>query len=178
MADIGYARVSTRDQDPHAQVIRLREAGCDRIFVDRATGRHLAREGLESVFEYARPGDRIVVVRLDRLGRSVRDLLTVAERLRNEQLEIVSLTEAIDTTTPHGVMLFTVLGALAQFESELRRERQEDAWAAGARKGRPPALGREQIEWAQSMRTDGKSLAVIAGILRVSPRTVGRHTRG
>ncbi len=140
---LGYARVSTPSQDLAGQVARLEGAGAARVFEDVISGAAASRPGLSALMDYARGGDALAVVRLDRLGRSLRELLETAEALRARGIGLVSLEERIDTTSAAGELVFHVFGALAQFERRLIAERTRDGLAAararGARPGRPPA---------------------------------------
>ena len=140
---LGYARVSTPGQDLAGQRARLEAAGALRVFEDVASGRAAARPGLAALTDHLRPGDAVVVVRLDRLGRSLAELIAVVEDLRGRGVGLVSLEEAIDTGSAAGELVFHVFGALAQFERRLIAERTRDGLAAararGARPGRPPA---------------------------------------
>ena len=141
---IGYARVSTAGQDEALQLDALQGAGVDRVFVDRASGTLTERPGLTSALECARPGDSLVVWRLDRLdrlGRSLRHLIEVVKDLEDRQVALVSLTEQIDTCTPGGKLIFHVFGALAEFEAALTRQRTTAGLAAapGSRSNRRQA---------------------------------------
>lgn len=142
-ARLGYARVSTQGQDLAGQRARLEAAGAARVFEDVASGRAPSRPGLAALVDYARPGDAVVVVRLDRLGRSLAELIEIVAALREREVALVSLEEAIDTGSAAGELVFHVFGALAQFERRLIAERTRDGLAAararGARPGRPPA---------------------------------------
>jgi DNA invertase Pin-like site-specific DNA recombinase len=145
MADIlGYARVSTTDQDIDGQRHRLRDARAIRIFDDVISGRTFERPGLTALLDYARKGDVLCVVRLDRLGRSLRELLETVEMLKQQGIALMSLEERIDTTSAAGELVFHVFGAIAHFERRLIAERTRDGLQAAAAKGRRP--GRPQIE--------------------------------
>lgn len=135
-AILGYARVSTADQDLAGQRHRLEAAGAIRVFADTVSGRKFERPGLTALLDFARPGDVIAVVRLDRLGRSLRDLLTVVDDFKGRGLGFTSLEERIDTTTPGGELILHVFGALAQFERSLIGARTRDALAAARAKGK------------------------------------------
>jgi DNA invertase Pin-like site-specific DNA recombinase len=145
MADIlGYARVSTTDQDLDGQRHRLTDAGAIRIFDDVISGRTFERPGLTTLLDYARHGDVLCVVRLDRLGRSLRELLETVEMLKKRGIALMSLEERIDTTSAAGELIFHVFGAIAHFERRLIAERTRDGLQAAAAKGRRP--GRPQLE--------------------------------
>lgn len=145
---IGYARVSTDDQNLDLQRDAIAEAGCERVFEDRASGAVADRPGLKSALEQIRPGDTLVVWRLDRLGRSLKDLIMRVETLQKSGVGLRSLHEAIDTTSIGGRPVFHMFGALTEFERNLIRERtQAGLRAARARDrmgGRPKALNKRQ----------------------------------
>src|SRR5216684_1688776 len=133
MTKIGYARASTRDQHPENQAERLIEAGCDPklVFVDEgASGAKASRPEWDRCLAQLRKGDVLVAVKLDRIGRSIRNLIDVAEMLRERGVDLVILDQAIDTTTPAGRFMFHILAALAEMERELIRERTRDGLAA------------------------------------------------
>lgn len=120
MADIlGYARVSTEEQELDAQTNRLKEAGVIKIFTDVISGKIFKRAGLEELINYARPNDLLCVVRLDRLGRSLKELLETVEYLKEKQIGLMSLEEKIDTSSAAGELIFHVFGAIAHFERRL-----------------------------------------------------------
>ena len=145
---IGYARVSTHDQNLDLQRDALKQAGCEKIIEDTASGGRRDRIGLERVREQLRPGDVLVVWRLDRLGRSLRHLIDLMTELEAEKVGFQSLQESIDTTTPGGKLVFHIFGALAEFERNLIRERTraglEAARARGRKGGRPKRLAATQ----------------------------------
>jgi DNA invertase Pin-like site-specific DNA recombinase len=129
MADLlGYMRVSTQGQDLDAQRRRLKEAGVIKIFEDVISGRTFERPGLSALLNYARPNDVLVVVRLDRLGRSLRELLETVEMLKQNHIGFMSLEEKIDTASAAGELIFHVFGAIAHFERRLIAERTKDQW--------------------------------------------------
>jgi len=173
---IGYARVSTLQQDEALQLDALRAAGCDRIFVDKASGKLESRPALDDLLAQARRGDSLVVWRLDRLGRSLRHLIDVVADLERRGVGFVSLTESLDTTTPGGRLLFHLTGALAQFERELIRERTLAGLAAartrGRTGGRPTVWTGDKLRTAQAMRASGDydvtSIAKVLGVSRAS----------
>lgn len=136
MALIGYARVSTAEQDTALQTDALRKAGCERIFEDTVSGTKTDRPGLTSALAWLRDGDVLVVWRLDRLGRSMVHLIETISALESKGVGFRSLTESIDTTTPGGLLIFHVFGALGQFERDLIRERTRAGLAAAAARGR------------------------------------------
>ena len=152
---IGYARVSTRDQSPALQLDALRQAGCGKIFSEQRSGAQRDRPALTQALDYAREGDVLVVWKLDRLARSLRQLIETVGNLEQAGVGFRSLTEAIDTTPPGSRLVFHLFGSLAEFERELVRERTlaglEAARGRGCTPGRPPKLGPKEIEAAKSM---------------------------
>lgn len=142
---LGYARVSTSDQDLEGQRLRLRkEAGAIRIFEDTISGKRFERPGLEALLDFARSGDTVCVVRLDRLGRSLRELLELVERFRKAGLAFRSLEEKLDTSSAAGELVFHVFGAIAHFERRLIAERTRDGIEAARAQGRLP--GRPSLD--------------------------------
>ena len=162
---IGYARVSTEDQHLHLQEDALKSAGCFKIFTDMVSGAKFEREGLEEALNYVREGDTIVVWRLDRLGRSLKDLIERLTVLHQRDIGFKSLTENIDTTTSGGKLIFHIFGALAEFERDLIRERTNAgltaARARGKKGGRPksPLSEEKKLQLAKKMYED-KTMAV------------------
>jgi DNA invertase Pin-like site-specific DNA recombinase len=176
---LGYARVSTLDQDPALQHDALTAAGCQRIFVDKASGKLESRPALDDLLDQVRPGDTVVVWRLDRLGRSLRHLLESVGALEQRGVSFVSLTENIDTSTPGGRLVFHVFGALAEFERDLIRERTQAGLAAARARGRvggrPTVWTEDKLRTARSMRESGEyDVASIAKVLGVSRASVYR----
>lgn len=149
---IGYARVSTHDQNLDLQKDALTKAGCEKVLVDVASGKATDRSGLERAKELLRDGDVFVVWRLDRLGRSLKHLIETLTELEGRGVGLLSLTEAIDTTTPGGRLIFHVFGALAEFERNLIRDRTQAGLAAararGRNGGRPKSFNASQRELA------------------------------
>lgn len=178
MSNTGYARVSTEDQDPTAQVNALRAAGCDPIFVERASGGTMERPEWYACNRGLGKGDTLTVVRIDRLGRSLTDLVSTLDDLAARGVHFRSLTEGIDTSTPLGRMFYQLAAAFAEYERALIRERTRAgiaaARAAGRRIGRPPALTDEQRDFARRLRAQGEGVATIARVLEVSPSTIRR----
>jgi DNA invertase Pin-like site-specific DNA recombinase len=176
---LGYARVSTLEQDPALQRDALTAAGCQRIFVDKASGKLESRPALDDLLEQVRPGDTVVVWRLDRLGRSLRHLIETVSALEQRDVAFVSLTENIDTGTPGGRLIFHVFGALAEFERDLIRERTLAGLAAararGRTGGRPTVWTEDKLRTARAMRASGDyDVASIAKVLGVSRASVYR----
>lgn len=177
---IGYARVSTRDQNPDLQLDALGEAGCGKIFQERRSGAQRDRPELAKALEYMRAGDVLVVWKLDRLARSLRQLIGTVGRLEEAEIGFRSITEAIDTTTPGGRLVFHLFGALAQFEREIIRERTlaglDAARARGRTGGRPAKLGKTEVEAAIAMPSgSGLTFAAVAKQLGVGRSTLYRH---
>ena len=180
---VGYARISTRDQTPALQRDALQAAGCERIFEETASGAQRDRPRLAEALAWMREGDTLAVWRLDRLARSARQLIATVEDLDDRGIEFRSLTEAIDTTTPGGRLVFHVFGALAEFERELVRERTraglDAARARGRVGGRPAALDEEAIAVARALLRD-PSIPVgdVARRLGVSRATLYKYCPG
>jgi DNA invertase Pin-like site-specific DNA recombinase len=175
----GYARVSTREQDLTAQEQELVAAGCTRVYRERASGARSDRAELARLMRGLVPGDVLVVTCLDRLARSTRDLLNVLATVTERGAGFRSLRDAwADTTTPHGRLMLTVLGGLAEFERELIRARtgegRKRAMERGVRFGRKPKLTRYQAQEALARRVSGEALRDIARLFNVSHSTVGR----
>jgi len=175
---VGYARVSTDEQTTALQLDALRIAGCAPIYEDSASGASRSRPGLSRALEDLAAGDTFVVWRLDRLGRSLRDLLDISEMLRERDVALRSLTDHIDTGTAAGRMLYAVLGAVAQFERDVLRERTVAGMRAAKKRGehigRPSALTPTQVREAKKMRDRGESPNHIARVLRVGRSTLYR----
>lgn len=136
MTDIGYARVSTGDQDTALQLDALKKAGCEKLFEDKASGMKTDRPGLADAIRYARDGDTLTVWKLDRLGRSMKHLIEIITELEVKGVGFRSITENIDTTTSGGRLVFHLFGALAQFERDLIRERTKAGLQAAEQRGR------------------------------------------
>ena len=157
---LGYARVSTDDQDLDSQRTRLESAAAFRVFADVISGKTFDRPGLADLLDHIRPGDTLAVVRLDRLGRSLRELLEVVETLKKRGIALLSLEEKIDTSSAAGELVFHVFGAIAQFERRLIAERTRDgmnaARAKGSKPGRP-ALDQEKLSAALMLVKGGMS---------------------
>lgn len=176
---LGYARVSTLQQDESLQRDALQAAGCQRIYVDKASGKLESRPELDELLAHVRPGDTVVVWRLDRLGRSLRHLLETVSGLEQRGVGFVSLTEAIDTSTPGGRLVFHVCASLAQFEADLIRERTMAGLAAARARGRvggrPTVWTPAKLATAQRMHQSGEhDISEIARVLGVSRASVYR----
>ena len=174
---IGYARVSTIEQDVALQTDALQQAGCERIFQDKVSGARSDRPGLQEALNYARKGDSIVVWRLDRLGRSLKHLIETVGQLEEKGIGFRSLQEAIDTTTSGGRLIFHIFGALAEFERNLIRERTiaglEAARARGRLGGRPRKLDAKKTELAYRLYDEKKhTVTEICQMLGISKPTL------
>lgn len=177
---IGYARVSTFDQNLNLQTDALERFGCEKIFTETASGANDLRRGLLDAIDYCRSGDSLCVWKLDRLSRSLRHLIDTVNHLQLKGVEFISLQESIDTTTPGGKLIFHVFGALAEFERELIKERTQAgikaARARGVTNGRPPKLTRAQIQMAKTlMANSANKSADICSTLKISKSTLYRH---
>jgi DNA invertase Pin-like site-specific DNA recombinase len=180
--NIGYARVSTADQTLNLQQDALEKAGCTKIFTDTMSGVKAERRGLQEALAYVRAGDTLVVWRLDRLGRSLKDLIEKLTELHNRKIGFKSLTENIDTTTSGGKLIFHIFGALAEFERDLIKERTEAGLQAarerGRRGGRPKALTQKKIEMARALYADNRhTIAEICKTLNISKTSLYRYLK-
>lgn len=159
-AILGYARVSTGDQDVAGQELRLARAGAIKVFTDVCSGRSMDRPGLAALLDYARRDDTLAVVRLDRLGRSLGELLATVAMLKERGIALLSLEEKIDTTSAAGELVFHVFGAIAHFERRLIAERTRDGIAAARAEGRKPGrkpLDPEKLQAAVTLIRSGLS---------------------
>lgn len=180
---IGYARVSTIDQNPRLQETKLKEAGCDRIFVDYASGAHTKRPQLDLALSHLRPGDTLIVWRLDRLGRDRRHLNDVAAQLKENNIQFQSLTENIDTSTIGGDLIYGLFAAFADFERNLIVERTKAGLAAARARGQKPGpdkreLTKAEYEQAATLLLAGHSAAKVARLLGMSRTSLYRHFPG
>ncbi|WP_186394579.1 recombinase family protein [Stappia sp. TSB10GB4] len=181
--NIGYARVSTAEQNLTLQTDALAAVGCERVFVETASGAQRDRPELQRALDFMRPGDTLVVWKLDRLARSMRQLIDTVELLQAKGMGFRSLTETIDTTTAGGMLVFHVFAALAQFERAMIRERTraglEAARARGRKGGRPRSLTNKDLAIVKSMLRDPDITIVdVARKLGVSPATLYRQLPG
>lgn len=177
---IGYARVSTVEQNLDLQIDALKKAGCEKVFSDKASGVRSDRVGLSDALEFARAGDSLVVWKLDRLGRSLKDLITTVNTLHTREIGFVSLQENIDTTTSGGKLVFYIFGALAEFERDIIRDRTQAglhaARSRGRQGGRPPKLNKKQIAMAKKlMKDETNSIKDICATLNISKTTLYRY---
>jgi DNA invertase Pin-like site-specific DNA recombinase len=177
---LGYARVSTGDQDVAGQSLRLEQAGAIRVFIDIKSGKSMDRPGLADLLAYARPGDTLAIVRLDRLGRSLAELLATVTMLRERQIALLSLEEKIDTSSAAGELVFHVFGAIAHFERRLISERTKDGVAAARAKGKRPGrqpLDMRKVEAAIKLIAAETSPAEAARQLGLGRSTIYREMR-
>jgi DNA invertase Pin-like site-specific DNA recombinase len=180
---IGYVRVSKQEQHEALQIDALKEAGCDKWFVDKMTGSKAERKGLDEALAYVRPGDTFVVWKLDRAGRSLTHLIELLKNLQKRGIEFISLTEKIDTTTPGGKLTFHLMGALAEFERDLIRERTNAGLVAARARGRIGGRPRKlktngKVALAQRMFADqSHSIPEICAALGISRATLYRYVK-
>ena len=176
---IGYARVSTNEQDTATQVAALKSAGCERIFREKASGGRWDRPELHRLLDQLRKGDVLVVWKLDRLSRSLRDVLTIMEQIAEAKAGFRSLSEAIDTTSPAGRMMMQMLGAFAEFERAMLRERTKAGLKSARRQGRiggrrPKLRSQQQAEIIKMVSRGRRTAADAARLFNVHPATVSR----
>ena len=177
---VGYARVSTRDQSDDSQTDALTEAGCEKIFQDKASGKLASRPEWDKCLEYLRPGDSLVITRLSRAGRSLRNLLDIAADLDRRGINLVVLKQQIDTTTPAGRLVFHFMAALDEFQRELivegTREGLAAAMARGAKPGRKVKMTPEKDALARRLIDEGQMAAGdIAALIGVHRTTLHKH---
>lgn len=175
----GYARVSTEGQSLDAQVDALSNAGAERIFEEKKSGKSRQRQELSALIDQLRKGDVVIVTKYDRLACSLRNLLEIMELIHERGADFRSLGEDIDTTTPAGGLVFHVFGSIAEFERERIAERAKEGLAAARKRGRVggrrPALNSEQKELVRRMRDDERrSLSELARLFGVSKQTISR----
>jgi DNA invertase Pin-like site-specific DNA recombinase len=175
----GYARVSTDDQNTALQLAALKKVGCKTIYKDEGiSGATTKRPALTRCLKKLRDGDTLIVWKLDRLGRSLRDLLTMLDELRAQGIQFRSLTEHIDTETPAGRAMWQIIGVLAELERSLIAERTragvKAAKARGVKFGRKPKLTPQQSKYARELRAQGKRAEDIAALFKVGRSTIYR----
>lgn len=179
--DIGYCRVSTKEQNPDLQLRALKKAGCKTIYTDKESGTLRKRTYLERCLKELKAGDVLVVWKLDRLGRSLRDLIALLDDLKARGVAFRSLTESIDTTTPTGRAMWQMVGILAELERSLLQERttagRAAAQARGVKMGRKPLLSVSQVDHAHKLKEQGESTVAVAQLLNISRRTLERALR-
>lgn len=176
MAKVGYARVSSYGQSLDVQLERLAE--CDKVFSEKKSGKTDDREQLKAVLEWVRDGDVLVVTKLDRLARSTRDLLNIVNKLDDKGVELRVLDQNIDTGTPTGKLMLAMLGAIAEFENDLRRERQMDgiqmAKKKGVQLGRKKKLDDEELARLRERHASGEKVSDLATYYQISRMSVYR----
>jgi DNA invertase Pin-like site-specific DNA recombinase len=175
---VGYGRVSTTDQNPALQEDALRFAGCEKLFIEKVSSGKKDRPQLAAALDYVREGDTLVVWRLDRLARSIRQLIQTVEDMEARGVGLKSLTEAIDTSTPGGRLVFHIFGSIAEFERAIIRERTKAGVAAakarGRAGGRPAKLTGERADHARNLLAAGSSVSSVARSMGVSRASVHR----
>jgi DNA invertase Pin-like site-specific DNA recombinase len=174
---IGYARVSTQDQNSNLQLDALQTAGCEKVFSEKASGSKTDRPELLKALEYARSGDTIVVWKLDRLARSMKQLIITMEMLKERGIALETLTEKIDTASAQGKLVFGIFASLAEFERSLIRERVNAGLQAArlrGKKGGRPKVGKDKLSHASALLKAGYSTARVArAAASEEPRFVG-----
>ena len=182
MAVVGYARVSTAGQKLDVQLDKLKQHECSKIFEDKQSGTTDDRKGLQEALEYLREGDQLVVCKLDRLARSTLHLTQIANKLERSSVDLVVLDQNIDTSTPTGRLLFNVLAAIGEFETEIRRERQLEGIAKakekGTRFGRAPKLTSTVRQKVNELRSSGVGIKDIQSLTGLSRASVYRCFHG
>src|SRR6266436_3026040 len=174
---IGYVRVSKHEQNKGLQLDALHQAGCtdEHIYSDEITGSTFVRDGLDAVLKFVRPGDIFMVWKLDRLGRSLRDLIDTADYLKKKGVEFISLMDKIDTTSPNGKLIFHFMGALAEWERDIIRLRTraglEAARARGRKGGRPKIDPRKSRRGLELYNAKELTVDEICGLLKISRAT-------
>ncbi len=176
---VGYARVSTEDQNLDLQIDALKRAGCETIYKDHGvSGVKDKRQGLDAAIKATRENDILIVWKLDRLGRSLAFLIKLVESLRERGAGFCSLTDGIDTTTSSGKLVFHIMGALAEFERDLIRERTKAGMKAaklrGTKLGRPRKLTKRQVAQAYALHKGGQTLTALAPRYGVDRSTLSR----
>jgi DNA invertase Pin-like site-specific DNA recombinase len=177
MAKIGYARVSSFGQSLDVQLSKLED--CDRVFQEKKSARTDQREQLSLCLDYVRDGDTLVITKLDRLARSTRDLLNIVKRLEDKKVELNVLDQQIDTSTASGKLLLNMLAVIAEFENDLRKDRQMQginlAKSKGIKFGRKKALNAEQIQSIKARRNQGVTISELMLVFDISKATAYRY---
>lgn len=175
----GYARISTADQSLDRQLLELKKFNCDQIITDKISGSKFIRTGLDSLLATLISGDTVVVTQLDRLGRSLKELLALIEQWEKQNINFVAINQGLDTRTSTGKLIFSILGAVAEFERNLLIERTNQgltvARAKGKLLGRKPSLNYSQKEHLKELLISGKTNKQIAEILNISESTLYRY---
>lgn len=181
---VGYARVSTQDQNLDLQITALKEAGCQKIFTEKASGAQRDRPELMAAMNYIRPGEDVLVVwKLDRLARSLKQLIETVEKFEMQKIGLLSLTESINTTTSGGRLIFHIFASLAEFERSIIRERTMAGLRAakenGRTGGRPSALKEKDLAVARTLLQDASiTVEDVAKRMQVAPSTLYRYFHG
>jgi DNA invertase Pin-like site-specific DNA recombinase len=179
---IGYARVSTDDQNPDLQLAALKAAGCEKTYTDKASGANVKRPELAKCLKAIAAGDTLIVWKLDRLGRSLHDLIGLLDGLKARDVAFLSVTESVDTTTPTGRAMWQMAGILAELERSLIGERTKAgraaAMARGVKMGRKAKLTAQQVAHARKLLDQGEHHDTVAKSLGVSRRTLYRALQG
>lgn len=173
---VGYARVSTKEQDLSLQLDALNKFECDKVFTDKISSVK-QRQGLQEALGYLREGDSLVVWKLDRLCRSLPDLIKISQQLKDKGCELISITENIDTSTPAGRLYFNILGALGQMERELIQERVKAGLESARKRGKiggKPRVSQDKIDLARRELSEGRSYPDVAKIIGIHPQTLYR----
>lgn len=175
---IGYARVSSTGQNLDAQIIALKGAGCDKLYEEKKSGtKRAGREKLSTLLDYVRSGDTVVVTRLDRLARSLADLIDIGSQLESKNVALKIIEQDVDTSSPSGKLFFHMLGAFGEFENSLRRERQAEGIAAAKARpdnpyrGRPASIDAGRVK---DMLASGSGPTEVAAALGISRQSVYR----
>ncbi|WP_028582107.1 recombinase family protein [Desulfogranum japonicum] len=175
---IGYARVSTLDQDPRHQIDALKEFGCEKVFSEKTSGVSSERPQLKKAFEYLRPGDTLVVWKLSRLARSLTQVINTVKTLEEKKISLMVITQKIDTTTPEGRLFFHMNAAFDQFQREIIVENTKAGLEAAKKRGRvggrPKAMTDEKIRMAETMLKDAENYPSITDIIKALG--IGRTT--
>jgi len=179
MARVGYARVSSASQSLEVQLLKLKD--CDKIFTEKASGRTSIRPQLQAALDWVREGDIFVITKLDRLARSTRDLLNIVNLLNEKSIEFYVIDQKIDTAKPAGKLLISMLGAIAEFENDLRKERQADgielAKQKGVSFGRKASLQKEEVDELRIKRKQGRLIKDLMIEFSISKASVYRYLR-
>ena len=181
---IGYARVSTQDQNLELQITALKEAGCQKIFTEKASGAQRDRPELMAAINYVRSGEDVLVVwKLDRLARSLKQLIETVEKLETQKIGLLSLTESINTTTSGGRLIFHIFASLAEFERSIIRERTTAGLRAAKQNGRvggrPSALKEKDLAVARTLLQDATiTVEDVAKRMQIAPSTLYRYFQG
>ena len=181
---VGYARVSTQDQNLDLQITALKEAGCQKIFTEKASGAQRDRPELIAAMNYIRPGEDVLVIwKLDRLARSLKQLIETVEKLETQKIGLLSLTESINTTTSGGRLIFHIFASLAEFERSIIRERTNAGLKAARQNGRiggrPSSLTEKDLAVAKTLLQDiSITVEDVAKRMQVAPSTLYRYFQG